>query len=195
MYEFPSGGEEFSFSDKGKHDGQNAGISKEDFLLLKNKSRIRNSSFNIERFLLAPDVKITRETRAPEELGAYYSPWYYKTYDGKRSPTGYKKINSGEEDGRAIRIDEHEVAKEVLSTEHLERIEGYRKSVHPIPAEPIIIAQDLDTNRTLILDGNHTAKAIYLNYLAGDSIPPIPVIVVRGHKLAEIIGDLKIVNK
>lgn len=170
-------------------------INKEDFLKLKNENRIRIGAIDTELFLQRKDIEIAYETRTPEELAEYYSPWYFKIENGKHKPASYGKIIKGEEQGQAIKISDHDITTEVFGDKHSIKINSYKDSLQNPPNEPLILAEDLDTQKTLILDGNHTAKAIHLNYLDGINMSKIPVIVVRGHKLAEIFGDLNIINK
>jgi hypothetical protein len=169
-------------------------MDKKAFLSSDDGKRIKLGAFHPEVFLARGDVELTKVSLDVRLLGDAYRPWYYLANGGRHQLMEYVAARANA-DARSMRVSQLEIYN--LHPERQSRIERYMGEHRggQLPRAPLILAEDIETHRTLILDGNHTASALYRNHLAGVEYGPIPAYLIRGFRLDAMLGDMVIVNR
>jgi len=122
-------------------------------------------------------------------LGEFYCPWHY---DHNNNLIGAIEQAICDPDARSVQLKSSE-------TIHLDRdkeniILSFRNNF-PEFSNPVPVATDLNTKRTLILDANKRCIALYRNYLDNKVDEVIPFIEVDGQGLERLVEDFKIINR
>ncbi|AKM82709.1 TPA: hypothetical protein DD449_00770 [Candidatus Berkelbacteria bacterium] len=153
----------------------------------KFKSRIYLGKFNYWKFFVSP-VELSEEKILIEDFAEFYCPWYYvdnrevSFSEAQKNPTA-----------RAINI--NKASKINLSDSRMKAISCIKpdiiSSLNPIP-----LAQDLKTNKVLVLDSNKTLIGLYKFFLTNKiENVKIPVVIIKGYNLEKIVGDFEIINR
>lgn len=148
--------------------------------------RILLGAFDDQVFL-TKTVRITLTKVKISDFGNYYNPWYY--LDEKE--LGYEEARKNMM-ARAMQVKNTDLIN--LGAKRKNAINDMNIIMENLL--PIVLAEDLNTNKTLILDGNKTSISLFRKFLDKKvSNLLIPAIVIKGHGLEDFIGDFKIVNR
>lgn len=153
------------------------------FIYAPNRIRMQ---FDIEAFMNDETILVVEEKLSLEELLSYYVPKYEK---------------QGERDIRDIKqqLKDPDVFPLLLSKAMQDPVKWdlniSTKSLPPIDRIlPIPVATDLISQKSLLLDSNHTITAT-LSRLNPDLSTKIDVVRLIGTNLEDIIGDFGILNR
>lgn len=144
--------------------------------------------FNVDPFMKNVTIKITKEAVALEAMLEYYVPKFKKS--GNFDTRGIEEQIA---DPETLPIAISEVMKEPAEW-------GLGIDTSKLPEakhlDPVPIATDLKSNKTLVLDSNHTI----VNLIRG--LGPrelkrthIPIVHIKGVDLEDVICDFKILNR
>ena len=122
-------------------------------------------------------------------------PWYQLN---KKEVVNYEIARENSR-ARAMQVSDQKVIS-LNKEEKLEMIKKYQQKYRDKKEIefllPIILATDITTGRTLVLDGNKTIIALYRNYQEDSSQDKlIPIIHIIGKFLEDIFQDFEIVNR
>ena len=153
------------------------------FIYAPDKIRMR---FVIEAFLNDETIQVVKERLSLEELLNYYVPKYEKR---------------GDRDIRDIKqqLKDSDVSPILLSKAVQDPVRWdlniSTKNLPPIDKiQPVPVATDLISQKSLLLDSNHTITAT-LSRLNPDLSTKIDIVRLIGTNLEDIIGDFGILNK
>lgn len=152
------------------------------------KGRIGLGAFEWVAFRSPVDLTITEKLLPVASFGDFFCPWFV-TGD---TLVRYRYALAHPE-ARPLRVCESELID--LDPLRAKTISEYRAKNNA--DLPILLAKDLTTGRTLILDGNKTSAAMWRNF---DAEPQknekmMSVVQIDGKHLEMFIGDFFIVNR
>lgn len=153
------------------------------FIYAPDKIRMR---FDVETFLNDETIQLVKEKLSLEDLLSYYVPKYEKR---------------GERDIRDIKqqLKDPDVFPLLLSKAIQDPVKwDLNISTKDLPPtekiQPIPVATDLISQKSLLLDSNHTITAT-LSRLNPDLSTEIDIVRLIGTNIEDIIGDIGILNR
>ena len=152
------------------------------------RKRIGLHAFDYESFTARSDIVIVETTVTAPDLAGFCCPWYT---DGVRL-LKYREAMSNPS-ARCVRVPESGLIDKNI--ERKETIDRYKR-INYVPT-PLLLARDLATGRTLILDGNKRTVAFYRKHSGKPeaTAATLSAIVITGRNLENFIGDFQIVNR
>jgi len=149
-------------------------------------ARVTLAAFNEASFSARSDLDILQDSKPISSFSDMFTPWY-RTRD--HLIEFQNALHGG--DSKAIKVSEAEYIDK--NDERRRTIEKYRGNA--TNKKPILIFTSMDTNKSLIVDGNKTAVAMYRNYLKNQIDQCICVVEVKGISIEAFLGDFYIVNR
>ena len=153
------------------------------YIYAPSKIRMR---FDVEAFISDETIQVVKEKLGLQDLLSYYVPKYEK---------------QGERDMRDIKqqLKDSDTHPLLLNKAILDPVKWdlniSTKSLPPIEKiQPVPIATDLISQKSLLLDSNHTITAI-LSRLKPDLSTKIDIVRIIGTSLEDVIGDFGILNR
>lgn len=163
-------------------------MSKDEFLRKYRRPQI-TIWFNDNVFLSDVQIDIQEAQYKISSLGEFYCPWHY---DSNNCLIGSIEQAVGDPAVKSMRIKMSELIN--LDEERLKVIDLFIKNF-PGLNDPIPLATDLNTKKTLILDANKRCVALYRNYLKSEIDNNLEFIEITGTGLEKLIEDFKIINR